>query len=106
MANPVGSWAFIIGIILAILAGLATVPYAALILLILGLIVGFLNITEKEVNSFLIASVALIMIGTAGLASVDFIGLVLAKILANIAAFVAPAALVVALKSVYALSKD
>ena len=44
----IGHWALIIGMILAVLAGFTAVPALPVILFVLGLIVGFLNIKEKE----------------------------------------------------------
>ena len=110
-SQAVGSWAFILGVIIAILAGLAagmldaiTAGWITLVLVILGLIVGFLNISDKETSGFLIAAIALMAVGTANLAVIPSIGMYLASMVQNIAAFVAPAALIVALKAVYNLA--
>lgn len=97
-----GHWAFLIGLILAVLAGFATIPSLPLILFILGLIVGFLNVTEKESTSFLVSVIALLMIGVAGL---QFGGEVLSSILNNFVAFVSAAGLVVAIKQVLSAAK-
>jgi len=109
-----GSWAFILGVIIAIIAGIAggmVVEYSGwitLILVILGLIVGFLNISDKEINGFLIASIALIAVGTANLSFMNqlipLLGDILQSMVRNVAIFVAPAALVVSLKAVYNLA--
>lgn len=115
--SGVGSWAFILGVIIAVIGGAFGnyLPglYAAwitLLLVILGLIVGFMNISQKEANDFLIAAIALILVGTlANLAILDTIvptlGTVVISIVQNIAAFVAPAALVVSLTAVAKLAK-
>ena len=78
------------------------------ILVILGLIVGFLNVTEKEVHGFLMASVALLLAGSAGslLSSIPAIGSILGNILNNFVVFVAPAAIIVAIKELYNLAKN
>jgi hypothetical protein len=115
MAESIGKWAFILGVVIAVIAGLVGgwvagySPAILLVLVILGLIVGFLNIGAKEVNDFLLSAIALILVGTiAQLASIDTIipllGSVIQSIVSNIAAFVAPAALVVSLKAVYNLA--
>ncbi len=114
----IGEWAFIIGVVLAIVAGVvaagagigtATAGAVALVLVVLGLIVGILNVTDKEIKTFLIAAIALIAVGTAQLNQIDSIipllGSVLQLIVVNIAVFVAPAALVVALKTVYSMAR-
>jgi|SRR3989338_1050201 len=101
----IGNWAFIIGVLLAIIAAFVTIPYGAGILIILGLIVGLLNIVTKEIVPFLLATIALTTVGAAGLAAIPTAGTYIAGMLQNIFAFVAPAALVVALKAVYSLAK-
>jgi hypothetical protein len=108
MNNSLGSWAFILGVLIAIIAGLAagsmdaaTMGYMAVILVVLGLVVGFLNIGAKEVTDFLIAAIALVAVGAANLTAIPWIGAYFASMVLYIAAFVAPAALIVALKAIY-----
>lgn len=113
--QTIGIYAFIIGIVIAIVAGLAGGAIAAytgpitLVLVILGLIVGFLNIKDKNISGFLIAAIALMVVGSANLATIDTIvaglGTVLQAVISFIAVFVAPAALVVSLKAIYNMAK-
>ena len=108
--EQIGHWSFILGVIIAIVAGLPIlgVEYAetiVMILVILGVIIGFLNISEKEVYNFLIAAIALLLTGAAGLENLPAVGTYIGPILTNIATFVAPAAVIVALKAVYELGK-
>jgi len=98
MAPLIGRWALIIGIILAILAGFTEIPSLAFILCVLGLVVGFLNIGEKESTSFLIAVIALLVIGLSGLQVGEKLTPTLVSILSNFIAFISAAGLVVALK--------
>ncbi|MFH1586521.1 MAG: hypothetical protein ABID38_01540 [Candidatus Diapherotrites archaeon] len=111
--QKIGSIAFIVGIIIAVIAGIGATgllgPLAAwipLLLVILGLIVGLLNITDKETHKFLIAAAALMLTGTAAasLAVIPVIGVYLASIMLQIAVFVAPAALLVAVKAIWNLA--
>ena len=53
MIRKIGGWAFLIGIIIAIIAGIIGPidKTVTIVLVVLGLIVGLLNITEKEVQS-------------------------------------------------------
>jgi len=108
-----GEWAFLAGVLLAlvlgVLQGLGVVGnYAVLsvLLVVLGLVVGMTTVTAKETDSFLIASVALLAVGAAGLSNLGLptVGAVISDALANLRAFVAPAALVVALKAIYRLA--
>ena len=111
--QQLGSYAFIIGVAIAIIVGLLVAGgqqsllgnmagYVPLVLVILGAVVGFLNIKDKEIDKFLIAAIALIgLAGTAGgLAEIPMIGIYLAAIVQNVAVFVAPAALIVAIKAI------
>ena len=102
-----GSWAFLLGIVIAILAAFVSFEFAALVLVILGLIVGLLNVTSKESTPFLVAAIALAL-GAASLqplGGVPIINLLL-PIFNNIAILVSPAAFVVALKAVYSMAKE
>lgn len=107
----IGKWAFIIGIVIAILAAFITAVSTATILLtlfILGLIVGFLNIDKKNTTEFLVATIALLAVGSLGALSVgQLVATVgyLQSILGNFIVFVAAAALVVSLKAVIVTSK-
>ncbi|MEM2174588.1 MAG: hypothetical protein QXI58_03065 [Candidatus Micrarchaeia archaeon] len=112
-AEKYGEWAFLAGVLLALVLGLlqglgvvGDYTLLSLLLVILGLVVGLTTVTSKETDSFLIASIALLSVGAAGLSSLGgpTIGAVLADALANLRAFVAPAALVVALKALYKLA--
>ncbi len=104
MIALIGRWALIIGIILAILAGFTEIPSAVYILGILGLIVGFLNIGEKESTPFLVAVIALLVIGLSGL-QIGKVTLLVVSILNNFIIFVAAAGLIVALKQALAVVK-
>ena len=63
----IGFWAFIIGLVIAVIGGLVMPANEVLIviLVILGIIIGFLNITSKEKMLFLVAVIALIAAGKA-----------------------------------------
>ena len=101
----IGRWALIIGIILAVLAGFTEkIPSLAVILFVLGLIVGFLNVKERESTPFLVAVIALLVIGVSGL-QFGKLNDTVVSILTNFLAFVSAAALVVALKQVLAVVK-
>ena len=112
MAKKMGELAFLGGVAIAILAALpVTREYlnnVQLLLVVLGLIVGYLNVTSKETSDFLIAAVALLAAASAKgtLDVLPWVGQFLGTVVANIAVFVAPAAVFVALKGVYALAKD
>ena len=108
--KQIGNWAFILGVVLAIILGVAGSYVAAYaesivyLLIILGLIVGFVNVKQKEAFNFLIASIALLAVGAAGLGDLPVVGMYIGPILTNIATFVAPAAIIVALKAIYDLA--
>jgi hypothetical protein len=88
--------------------------YIMLIMMILGIIVGLVSITAKEVTPFLIAAIALIVTGTgigvwAPLLLVEalqWLYYMATGILAYFVAFAAPAAVIIAAKSIWALAKE
>jgi hypothetical protein len=113
--NTVGFLAFLIGVLIAVIAGLfyaagvldiTAQGTVALVLVILGLVVGLLNMMDKEVTTFLLAVVALEIAGAsaAGIALIPLIGVPLAAIVNYIAVFVFPAAVIVALKAIWDLA--
>mgnify|MGYP001558785734 FL=1 len=115
MDKKIGEWAFIIGVLIAIVMGLFSGTltgdvkgWLVLLLVVLGLIVGMLNVTAGESTPFLVAAVALLLTGTVGstLSNIPRIGEYLQGIVVNIAVFVTPAAIVVALKSIQSMAKD
>lgn len=120
--NQLGAWAFLIGVILAIVIGLATtlIPIPALaeysaeiyaILVILGIIVGFMNVTGKDSQTFLLAGAVLVIVSRFGMESVTGsligigIGDAVSSTFAALLALFVPATIIVALKSVFSITK-
>jgi len=105
----IGKSAFIVGLILAVIAGLvpsvATYAYTALILVLLGVIVGLLNIKEQNVTKLLLGIIALAILGDATLAVVPAINLQLISVLQYFLAFVGGAGFIVAIKAILEVSK-
>lgn len=108
MKDKIGEYAFIAGVLIAVIAALGGLSHgtAVLALVILGVIVGLLNIVVSETTPFLVASIALLAAGGAELSAIPRVGLILEAVLTNIGAFVAPAAVIVALKAIYALASS
>lgn len=100
MNEKYGAWAFTAGIVLAVILGFVSVNLTWLLIL-LGLIVGFVNVTEKESMNFLVAAIA-IVVTTGALGNLP-LGTYLTTILGNVEALVSPAAIVVGLKAVWEL---
>ena len=107
--EQVGKWAFIVGLVLVLLTGLIAVPMAALGLFVLGLIVGFLNIAAKETEKFLLATIALMLLGIGSIGTLTILGTTISTalntILASLTAFAGASALVVAVKAVLEIGK-
>ena len=116
--ETLGEWAFLACVLIAVLAGLAA-TYASgvlggqtgniyALLVVLGIVVGLTTVTEKETTPFLVASVALLVAatvtGAAGFSAIPFIGALIGSIVSFIGVFVAPAAVIIAVKAVYALA--
>jgi len=120
--NSVGAWSFLIGVILALIIGLFTtlLPIPALIdysshiygiLVFLGLIVGYMISSGKDSQTFLIAGTIIIIAGKFGMGSVSgsLIGIGLGdtvtSIFSALLALFIPATIIVALKTLFSISK-
>ena len=109
--NPVGAWAFIIGVILAIVLGLGfNGPYQEnllLVLFLLGLVVGILNVNVKEVMPFLTSGTVLILVSFLGVQVGVFQGItsLVGSVLRGLLTLFVPATLVVALRTMFMLAK-
>lgn len=112
MEKQIGRYSFIAGIIIAIVLGLAahkldtTANLLWSFLVVLGLIAGLLNVPQKSAKEFLWVATALVITAYAGSEqvksweNVKLIGAPLKGIFDSILAFVVPATVVVALKSI------
>jgi len=105
--DVVGKWAFLIGVILAVVLGLfdPVMGNWAIVLVVIGLIVGLLNVTDKEVTPFLMSGAVLIIASALGgslMSDMPYVGAVLDALLA---VFV-PATVIVAIKNVFSLARN
>ena len=102
----VGKFSFIVGLVIAVTGGFGfEQAWFGWTLAVLGLIVGLLNISDKEHQTFLLASIALIVAANA-VGAIPFIGEVVTRIIANLVLFLGGAVLVVAVKSLFAVARD
>ena len=101
----IGFVVFAVGLLLALFGGIFAPGNGAIILtlVILGIIVGALNITTRELVPLLIAAVALIVVGTAGFDPLDQLvgglGTVTNEIVYYLARLMAPAAVIAAVRA-------
>ena len=99
--GKVGKWAFIVGLVLAAIAGVfIQAEWVIWVLALLGVIVGLLNVTREDTQGFLLAAIAFALSATA-LNTIPLVGGTIANILGYVAAFVAGAMIVVALKALF-----
>ncbi len=102
----IGKWAFIVGLVIGVVGGLGfDQAWFGWVLAALGLIVGFLNVSDKETQTFLLAAIALI-VAAAAVGAIPYVGDIVTRIIANLVLFLGGAVLVVALKSLFAVAKD
>jgi hypothetical protein len=115
--NLVGAYAFLAGVILAIVLGLSQKyvgsalkgnwPYA--VLMVLGIIIGFLNVADKDSKTFLLASLALVIVSAMGQSALIYVSTIpilssLNAILAALLVLFVPATIIVALKTVFSIA--
>ncbi len=103
--DQIGKYAFIAGVVLAVVAGFIGQAWVWWVLAVLGLVVGILNVTGDETRGFLLAAIGLIL-SASSIQQLPAIGETLTTILSNIVVFIGPAVLVVALKSLFETAKD
>lgn len=107
--EKIGIWSFIAGLVIAVIAGFVWSNTFAIVLGILGIIVGLINISDREVMMYLLSSIA-ILIGASSLSSViGAIGIAsdfLTNLLKAIMIFVAPGAVVVAIKGIFEIARS
>lgn len=113
--NLMGAWAFLIGVILAVIfAIIALIPGVVIgvwlpwTLFIIGIIIGLLNITDVEVQPFLLAGVVLVIVSAFGNAVFAALGagtVFVTNLLNYLLMLFVPATIIVALKSLFALAK-
>ena len=102
----IGKWAFILGLVISVLAGIFLQPdWAIWVLAVLGVIVGLLNITAADTRGFLLAAIALTLSATA-LNTIPGLGTAFSYILQFVVAFVAGATIVVALKELFVTARS
>jgi len=102
----IGKWTFVIGLVIAVLAGLFFQPaWAIWVLAILGVIVGFLNVTAEDTRGFLLAAIALTLSATA-LNTIPGLGTAFSYVLPFVVAFTAGATIVVALKELFQTARS
>ena len=118
--NLFGAWAFLIGVVLALAVGILSAGLGQLsaiilaLLVILGLIVGFgfINVSPKDINTFLFATVSLVIVSFAGaegitgirLLNID-IGNMVSSTLGALLVMLVPATIVVAIKSLFSVAQ-
>lgn len=108
--TTLGRWAFILGVVIAVLMGFMTFSYSSLILVILGLIVGFLNVSGKETHNYLVAVIAMLVIGFSGMQVFATLNTGLyywiETVLTSFVTFVAASGIVVAVKAIIEIGED
>lgn len=105
-----GKWAFIAGLVLAILSGFLFIPGLSLVLFLLGITVGFMNIKKKEITQYLVSIIALIVVSSGIILIEPYLGAmatgILKGVLTNFSAFVSASGLVIAIRSILMLGSE
>lgn len=109
--EKIGGYLFILGIILAVILGvMGSDPMLLALLVVFGIIVGILNISDKEIINFLIAAIALGIAGSAlvGLSAIlpGDIGAWILGIFSALVMFIGGAVIFPALKVIYDIAAD
>lgn len=103
----VGKWAFLLGVLLAVIfAAIGTMgPEIVSVLVVIGIIVGLLNVSDDEVRAFLLSGIALILATTLGQNSLSVFPF-LEDLLVALQVIFVPAIIVVAIKNVFSIAAN
>ncbi len=103
--NIIGGWAFLIGVVIAfIFAFLEMTNWAVWTLVVVGIIIGLLNISVKEATPFMLAGTVFVIVSAFGMNV--FPGTWLPNFLKNLLMLFVPATIIVALRALFGLAKD
>lgn len=86
----------IIGLAVAVVAAFVTIPYGALIMVILGLAIGFMGVSEDRRTGYLVTAIALTMVA-GSLGPIPAVGDYLTSILTNLSTIINAGAVAVIL---------
>jgi len=105
--NVIGAWAFLVGVILAVVFGyIGITPTIALVLAVIGLIVGLLNVADEETTPFLLSGAVLIIASSMGAGAVTVLGASAGDVLNGLLLIFVPATIIVAIKNVFSLAHN
>lgn len=102
----VGRWALIVGLLIAVF-GAFSFPgeWFVFLLVAFGVLAGAGGVRTSETSRFLLASIALLVAANAA-GSLPWIGGAASLVIANIIAFLCPAVVVVAVKSLFGATRS
>lgn len=118
--NVLGAWAFLIGVVVAIVGGVvlsfgySVNPFILTLLALLGLVAGFfVDVNENKGTTFLMVAVSLVIVsfaGQQGIAGVELVGIIsigkiVSSTLAGLLVLLVPATIVVAIKTLFSLAQ-
>ncbi|MEK6859329.1 MAG: hypothetical protein AABX54_00800 [Nanoarchaeota archaeon] len=118
LRDKIGAWIFLLGVVLAVISGIFTVSNSIVfaLLVLVGILVGFLNVTGKESSKFLLAGAVLVIVSYMGQSAISAfstitigpltIGTMITGILNALLILSVPAVIIVALKSIVNIAKN
>lgn len=107
LGDLIGGWAFLIGVILAVVVGFFPSVGTSTVmttLVVIGIVIGLLNVADNETTPFLLSGVVLVLVSSAGAAMLSGIPYINGILYSLMAIFI-PATVIVAVKNVLSLAK-
>lgn len=110
-----GGWAFILGLVITLVAAYFAPGSSSimLVLAVLGIVVGVLNVTDRELLYYLVATLTFLLCATTlkdailwAFGSIPLATNFLINFMQYVVFFVAPGATIVALKAIYLITKE
>jgi len=104
--NNIGKIAFIVGLIIAVIGAFGIdASWFGWALVVLGVVVGLMNVSPSETRGFLIAGMALLLSASA-LNGIPYVGDHIAAVMSNLSLFLGGAVFIVAILSLFQTARD
>src|SRR3989344_2912104 len=116
ITNKAIAYTFTVGVVVALVVGLASsfipanvLPYLTSLLVLAGIVVGFFNIHPDEAKDYVVLVTALVIVTSLSeniLSGVQVVGPTLESVLSSILAFVLPSVVIVAVRAILNLERS
>lgn len=106
--SKIGGWAFLVGVVLAVVLGIFNIAVGSMwtwILVVIGLVIGLLNVTSEEAHHFLMSGAVLVIVSALGSGVLSETPQ-LANVMTTLLTVFIPATIIVAIRNVFSIARN